>query len=496
MVGLGMQFEPLTNRTPLSERRARINEAWEKAYETASVVMEGQPKTAVVGMDIGGTNIRYTVYEVENGKPAAHEITGGRSRFGTYSIGKETVSITGADKAEYPAKGVTEVANAYGNALQEAMEAAAKKGYIIVGIGVGSPGRFVAKEVSDRVHAGDKHPRSNEFTVAVGNPFSIYAPDKDLPWQKHVVLDLRQMPVLSAAHNLGLSIGEFDGIALNSLLQRVSPATTQVVVSNDATVQMKGLAAANGIVGKKTVYIGPGTGVGVGVMDRDGHALTDGHFQYIRLERRANSGPDAEVFDTIMNEHGGKYARYENPPRAVYPEDLFSGTGVIHMLKQLHFPEHMKTPDTEFAALRDKLYAEKDARIMAAVPYLQSVGRYIGDVLVMLHKGNFRHLDKAWEWPEADKQVAKGFETVIFGGGFGGSPIFREVIFPEVQKRLQQAGLGQVEFVLPEKAEAAAMQAAAMTVSPEALAMTAAELKAHHDRIKAEAVVQSIGRNS
>ena len=49
----------------LTNRRRQINESWKAAYRTAESVLS-PPKTAVVGFDIGGSNIRWAVYPIEN----------------------------------------------------------------------------------------------------------------------------------------------------------------------------------------------------------------------------------------------------------------------------------------------------------------------------------------------------------------------------------------------------------------------------------------------
>lgn len=460
----------------LFDRTRKINNDWQDAYVKAQKspnLIGSMPHSVVIGIDLGGSNLRWTAYPVHLSGIVNKEIANGRIDL----TEDEQTAAAEIEKGIIPErkKGIVPIADAYAEALTDAMNQVAALGGVVVGVGVCSPGRFVTKGAQDQfLH---KRGPEHKFTSHVGNMFSTYTNTQQWPW--HEVREGKSKPVLSAAYALGMNIHEFDSVALESMLQRLSPDGVQVVVRNDATVQMKGLAAANKVKDKKTIYIGSGTGLGAGVMTEDGSCLTDAHFQFIRLPKRKSDGVDVELFDFVRQKHHADYIQHEKPVESILPQDVVSSTAVSALLKDKVFPEYAKEEDKEFGRILDELYAKKDDRMEKAIPYLQSVGRYMGDMMVALHKGEFHHMNRDWEWDAYDKKAVKGYETVIIGGGFGKTPIFREVILPEAKKVLAEHGIKDLEYVQPEKAEAAAMFAAAQLVSSKALTMPVDALWKH-----------------
>lgn len=175
----------------------------------------------------------------------------------------------------------------------------------------------------------------------------------------------------------------------------------------------------------------------------------------------------------IAKAHHDKYAQYENPPEAIFPEDILSGTGIGLVLKNIYgdeLPDH--EPSKAFDARRSagSLSGDKLAKAEAA---LASIGRYYGEVMAKLYGGDFTHMDPKAQWTAEDKQAVACYEAIVFGAGTSRATFFREIIEPAVRETLKEKGLeGKFELVFPENVAVVAEHAAAATVSKEALAVT------------------------
>src|SRR5690606_30076974 len=91
-----------------------------------------------------------------------------------------------------------------------------------------------------------------------------------------------------------------------------------------------------------------------------------------------------------------------NQPDAILPEHIISATGVARILEEIFQKPGMTTRDF------DKLYTGQthlhefgtDAATRdLAIERLKAVGRYLGEVLAALHKGDFTHMDTRANWP-------------------------------------------------------------------------------------------------
>lgn len=388
-------------------------------------LFENNKQKAILGIDIGGTKIDWAVYPIED------------------KILIKKPIITGTINTP---KGLEKLANSYYDIVLKAIKKAGKKKYSIINIGVGSPGRFVDYKKQNKI-------LTNEIISTIGDPFVV---EKSL-----FSISQKNTIASGTAVNLGEKPDEFDNVVLESVFQRLSPKKVRVFVRNDASVQLQGLVTETDldkVVGKKIIYIGPGTGLGTAVMSSDGKIVTDGHFQYIELNQIEETQADKDVFDIIRKKNLDKYNKINPESKAITPEDIFSGVGIGNVLKETFgindLPKHF-----------DDLFVEKkdDTNLYLAQERLKSIGKYFAYFLINVYNAEFKHLDINAEWSDADKLEVKDFETIIFGGGMATeSKFFKDIILEESKKILNDKQLDtKIVFVLPKQKKAIATYAAA-----------------------------------
>ena len=416
--------------------------AKQKIINSDYSLSENNKKKANLGIDIGGTKIDWAVYPIED----------------KTLIKKPLISGT----INTP-KGVEKLANSYYKIVLDAIKKANQKKYSIINIGVGSPGRFVEHKKQTKI-------LTNEIISSIGDPFVV---EKSL-----FLISQKNTIAAGTAVNLGENPDDFDNVVLESLFQRLSPKKVKVTVRNDAAVQLQGLVTEvdlDKVAGKKIVYIGPGTGLGTAVMSSDGKIVTDGHFQYIELNKIEETQADKDVFDIIRKNNLDKYNKINPESKAITPEDIFSGVGIGNILKEtfnlVDIPRHF-----------DDLFIDKkdDANFNLAQERLKSIGKYFAYFLINIYNAEFKHLDINAEWSDADKLEIKDFETIIFGGGLATeSKFFKDVILDESKKILADKKLDtKIIFVLPKQKKAIATYAAASlcgcvkTIEKPAVALT------------------------
>jgi hypothetical protein len=319
------------NIITLAERQKDINTHWKNALGSARYYSDEEPKNAVLGIDLGGTKMAWAVYPVVDGKILETPIKEGQV----------------ATK-----RGLVALAGTYTEVLKDSMQQAAAEGFVLTSVGLGSPGRFVNKTYYDNTFEDAKNqaPDNIQRTLAhqlgpthipgIGIPYTVKGETRSTTYVKEQTTvpfktGLKVIGSVGSAANLESYPGEFDGVAIESILQRLTPLGLQLSMKNDAAVQLQGLVGSmNGdeaarVKGKKIVYIGPGTGLGGAVMNAKGELVTDGHHQYMNLEQLPN---DESVFDIIHKKHEDEYRSYNLPKRTVLPENLMSGTGVKDIL--------------------------------------------------------------------------------------------------------------------------------------------------------------------
>jgi len=403
------------SHTNIQKTKEQINRYWrENTPENA--------KDAVLALDIGGTKIGAALYSSDGGVIAGDPLV-------------ELGSI------QTP-KGLTALTAGYTELFKKAVNNAAEKGYGVVAVGIGSPGRFVDKSLADERYGASQASEMQKF--ALGQPYEpgmVIAP--------------------GTAKNLEQVDGEMDQVNLQAVLSRFTPDGVALRVVNDAAAQLGGLAASmaadadlSGLVrGKKLVYFGPGTGLGGAVMNEKGELVTDGHYQYMKLAKRKDDA--SGVFDIVLNANAQKYQVFENPPQHVYPEDMLSGTGITAIIKN---KTQSRIQDTKTFDARYQANSQ-DSDLQPAIQALQEVGRYMADVLVALRRGEFDHMDPKAQWPQKDKDAVKDFGAVILGGGLARASFYKDIVLFAVADELQSRGYSadSINIIQPKGAKDAAL---------------------------------------
>lgn len=371
-----------------------------------------QAKTAIVGVDVGGTKMEVAVYPFVNGKIVPEPI----AKF----------------RVPVEEKGEEGLRNAMNDVYARSQEAVPD--HDIVGVGLGSPGRPVAKEGASE-HA---------FVAAPGS-----------------------------AANLEKFKGEFDNVDIQPIFQ--ADIDVPVRMNNDAIVQM--LAMLDDVLksegktkfyGEKVAYIGMGTGEGGGFaeVDRQGNVTvhTDGHVYDILL---AMPG-DIEKIHAFNLEQEVKLA---NALVTVGPEAANDP-----MLKKLQFDESgtfVRSEDLLSGTALKKLTGRGGEEINSAEaaeevrPMLELMGRALAEQVERIHTGAFHKLNPEADWPERDLDQVRGTSHFLMGGGVANNPFVMGIIEEAAQARLAEKGIEGIEFhAVPDKATTLA---AAHVVVPELL---------------------------
>jgi len=403
------------SHTSIQKIKEQINRYWqENTPENA--------KDAVLALDIGGTKISAALY----------------SRDGC-TIASEPLEDLGS--AATP-RGLEDLAKGYKRLFKDAVNKARDRGYGVVAVGIGSPGRFVDKALADQRYGASQASEMQKF--ALGQPYEpgmVIAP--------------------GTAKNLEQVDGEMDQVNLQAVLSRFTPDGVALRVLNDAAAQLGGLVAGmaadadlSGLVrGKKLVYFGPGTGLGGAVMNEKGDLVTDGHYQYIKLAKRDDD--TAGIFDIVLKANAKKYEPLESPPQHVYPEDMLSGTGIGMIISKVSNGAIANTKDFEARYQQNP----KDPELTNVTEALRVVGRYMADVLIALKRGEFEHMDPKAQWPQQDKAAVKDFGAVILGGGLTEAKFYKDIVLQSARYEMDGRGYGadSVDIIQPDGVKNAAL---------------------------------------
>lgn len=419
---------------------------------------------AVIGIDVGGTKMAWAAFEVNPDGSVGHQLTDA----GGHHIG---------NKFPTP-KGIGPLVEGYRRVLAAA-QAELKGRAIIVGVGVVTPGRYIPK--STYTKKGYKPPqRLHMLALEYGDVGKTESGHHDLPWKPS-----NRVIANGTAQRIGTDPHEFDGVALEAVLQRVTPRGMQVTVNNDAAIQMLAKIRmikqyGDDLTGKKTIYYGPGSGVGCAVKEKNGALVTDGHYQFISFKNERADAPDVQaLFDEVSNRYQDEFRTFPNwQPGTVHPEHMFSGTDIARMLAVAMKEPEPQNPDQVDALMKelDRLHENGDLPSKVEAK-MKAIGTALGDWWITLHSGDFHHMDPRSEWSDGDKAHVKGFEHVVLGGSLCCAPFFAEIILPAAHKVLEEQGLGQIQVHTSAKSSLIEiLGAAAGTVSKEMREMPVADL--------------------
>ena len=432
-----------------------INELWAWSVEAAKANSNGIPKNMVLGIDIGGTEFKGEVFEANNQ--------------GAIDPNKVFSQV------ENSAKGLTSYVNTYFLMLTTAIKEAAERGGVIMGVGIGTPGRILNPDNVKKSYGKEAEVNKSlpAFLFSVGNPRSDHKTPPALAGWK-----APRNKIMAADSNPAFTLtkGDFDWVNIWSVIQRFTPFGVQASVSNDAGVYAIGIlnaliadGQANRVEGKKIIYTGPGTGLGTAAINTDGELVTDGHFQYIKMQCRSDDKYDRMVFESVPENKRDIYRKHDADPDYVVPEDILSGTAIERLLKTT-FNREIK--GREF----DTIYSDESnnsTEKQEAVEILKAVGRYYGDYMTKIYQGKLEMMDPKAQWSEADIEHVKEFESVILGGSWSKSPAFSQVVLKETKEVMKVNGIkaDKIDFIIPEGIEVSPKLAAAQTLSKNGIGM-------------------------
>lgn len=397
-----------------------VNRTWFRKYDSLKSRVSDIGKV-VMGVDYGGTTIKMDTY--------------------TY-LSNGVFEKLGESHIVASPKGVEGFFDVYIDLLEIAMGRAAERNSVLVGTSCVTPGRYLSSEGYKL--AGYQRPsRGNSHIYSHGGWSADYRYAGEFGWPKPI------NDILANGSNphMGKKPDDFDSLRAWSMFQRFTPQAIQAVATNDAGAQAMAMrhALSSVLKGKTMFYYGPGTGTGGGFIDRDGQLRTDCHPQYLKMKRLANDQAGDKVFDLIRSQQNGYYPTNEE---YINPEHLLSATGITNVLRSVYGAEFS---DKDF----DPIYADQNdhsEQKAETISRLEALGRYVAEYISIVHSGEFTMHDPKAEWPQSDKDLVKGFDVVGVGGGISKAPYFREVIMATAKARLEEKGLGNIEFVYSEKA--------------------------------------------
>jgi predicted NBD/HSP70 family sugar kinase len=406
-----------------------------------------QPARMVLGIDIGGTSIKWGLAEVNPDGSVGDmvAINAGNDAEKRFTRSKPTHL-----KDQPETQSLAFIAKTYQEILNEAQDIATKEGAILAGVGIGSPGRFIAPTEYEEHYCGPNRTTPHEKlgreadklkkefgrdpynkTVSVGGDARVVAPGSNPNMAKK-------------QDDTGQAYSQLDGVALPAFLQAMTPVRLRM--ENDAAVQMRAIVEglkgeeAEILNGKKAIYLGFGTGVGAALMNEEGNMVTDGHFQHTKLPKRAG---DEEVYEKIS-----AFAKEEGklPDGATPSAEMMFAASNINRLLQLPFQsESLSAPSLADCEKRMLECAEGDDAAKTSRRYMESVGRYMADYLANLQQGQFEHCDPKAKWSAADHEAIKNFQAITFGGALAASKAFGQVIAGATKSELAKKGIALLE---------------------------------------------------
>jgi predicted NBD/HSP70 family sugar kinase len=343
-------------------------------------------RTAVIGVDVGGTKIHAVGMEAQKGpQPLV--------LFSKQIAAERATPTVFCDRLAH--------------FIQDLINDGRSRGYVLDShIGLGMPGRYVLDPQGGRV-------------VAPGT-----------------------------APNLGRTAHDFDGLDPAHELSRRLPECS-FSIHNDAVAQMRyalelllrNEKTTEGLRGQRICYLGPGTGLGGGFakIRSDGPVdiRTDGHVFDIVVEP---SGV------TLPVEGGGHRMEIHRLGTA---EELVSGKAVAALMAEVDAGLTRNGGTPLFAPLGpaggwllDQCLAGRvggEAERAVALQLAHFEGRMLGRVIEKIYRGDISKTDPRAVWPPEDIDFVRGIVTFILGGSVPRGqvgPVLRESALAELAVRV------------------------------------------------------------
>lgn len=367
----------------------------------------------VLGIDVGGQSIEAQIFKVVDGK-ISHK----------YAITAHVTTKLGVAEHAVQIADLINGANKYAHAFDG----------VLVGVGIGSPGRFDAE---GRIKAG-----SNPFMGKTKNEFdNVNLKEKYQEALKPFQLDKLPLYVCN------------DGNAmLAGILETIGRGRVGNLVDQNGKI-----VDEYGLYNKSVASLGIGTGVGNAIVSIDDNGkhkfVTDGHASKLRVKV-----DDADWEMLVDSEKRLKKIRPEDSlllfreDKTARAEDLFRApvinaiAGVDGRDIELNNPKHK-----------------------AAVDF---AGKYMARTIALIKNGDSIDVVPENGWSADDKRKAAKTSVYLISGGMGGSPVVGKAIIEAAKNELENLGINDIKIVqIPEEkfdSKANAARSAAMLV-PEAV---------------------------
>ena len=369
-------------------------------------------KSAVLGIDIGGTSIKWAVYSQRGDSLSQKPLEGLEGRIPTreehapFSLNKHVQDVAGL--------------------IAEAATQAEAQGYSIGSVGIASPGKFI-----DNGHGGKKIERGS-------------------------------------SPNMG---AEFDEVNLQEKIIQALKAKGRDIpleVINDAAAQHKGILDAmlsregkTALMGKTVGYIGAGTGLGgaFATVDKKGNTtlITDGHLSDVKLspedirilegvnkiisavaDDRAKAGEDLDPSDRPFFIRDGR----------VRADDILSSTAIKRLTG-------LDAKALDHPSARDSYAGRLNVLVHAA-----------GNLIKQVQDGDITKMHDYQNWPEADVQAAQKTGVYIMAGGLFQNDKLGAALCKAATKYMDSIGVKDVTLIQSDVKQAA--ERAAASSAPQA----------------------------
>lgn len=363
-------------------------------------------KEAVLGIDIGGTSIKWAVYPLINGKMGEEAI----------EKGKIPTKESPTDKAVPLEKHVSDVAAL----IRDAGVAANKRGYSVVSTGIASPGKFIDDE-----NGGKK--------IEPGSSPNMGAEFDNANLQQRIEAQLKEM-------NIDMPIA----------------------VMNDAAAQQLGIIEAllkqegmkEKLLGKTVGFMGLGTGLGgsFATISKEGKVeqITDGHLSDLMVKL---SPADSEI--VVQNngycDSGNQFELNADNSR-VKGDDMLSAKAV-----------------NRFTGLDMSSFAKPAAASTVATygERLAVMGHSIAQIAKQVQEGDITKQHDYQTWPEKDVDAARDTSVWLLSGGLMENANLGPKFLHDAEHHAQTLGVEGVEFLRAPVQQAAERAAAAAAPLPQ-----------------------------
>ena len=354
--------------------------------EAGSSVLPHQ-RQFILGIDIGGTKIDAQLFEVVDG----HMFDEPCANFHEKTI-----------------KGVTEHVAQVTKMIASADDAAHQLGGELLGIGIGSPGRFKNGQITpgSNSNLGGLHEFDN---VNLKQEYSAILNRKNKA--------LAAIPLYVANDGDAMLAGTIDSIRRNKL--------------TGLQDQFGHAFDGEALKGKHVALLGIGTGLGHGIVDiaANGsyHFVTDGHASKLRVKVDDADWPMVEKAIARIPERreGDKIIFFDD--HTVRAEDLCRGP-VIEALANVKDASALDPENPEHAAV------------------LKFVGKYVGRLIELIHSGDSQDVEPNDGWSAEDKAEAAQTSVYLVGGGVGRRARGADVI-RYAQEELAASGVTGIQLV-------------------------------------------------